>query len=190
MGRGNSGKLVTAVKLALFQNAPETDVAIIDGSPGIGCPVISSVSGYGPGSGGSGTLGIRPARPGSGWSPLPPRFKPGWPCASTSGTPARKTPPLLRRFAMPGKFPLPAGSPTIPPQEQPSIRAALLQRWTARLPAPSARSMRPPCVCLCLNNPSIHTGGRFRRYNIKGVYHYENCCCCYGKHGFRPFRPL
>lgn len=45
MGRGNSGKLVTAVKLALFQNAPETDVAIIDGSPGIGCPVISSVSG-------------------------------------------------------------------------------------------------------------------------------------------------
>lgn len=45
MGRGNSGKLVTAVKLALFQHAPETDVAIIDGSPGIGCPVISSVSG-------------------------------------------------------------------------------------------------------------------------------------------------
>ena len=45
MGRGNSGKLVTAVKLALFKNAPKTDLAIIDGSPGIGCPVIASVSG-------------------------------------------------------------------------------------------------------------------------------------------------
>lgn len=45
MGRGNSGKLVTEVKLALLRNAPETDIAIIDGSPGIGCPVIASVSG-------------------------------------------------------------------------------------------------------------------------------------------------
>ncbi len=44
MGRGNSGKLVTEVKKQL-----ETDdfgrFAIIDGSPGIGCPVIASISG-------------------------------------------------------------------------------------------------------------------------------------------------
>ena len=45
MGRGNSGKLVSAVKLALYKHAPETELAIIDGSPGIGCPVISSISG-------------------------------------------------------------------------------------------------------------------------------------------------
>lgn len=45
MGRGNSGKLVTAVKQAMEKNAPETGLAIIDGSPGIGCPVIASVSG-------------------------------------------------------------------------------------------------------------------------------------------------
>ncbi|MDO5405860.1 MAG: 4Fe-4S binding protein [Eubacteriales bacterium] len=45
MGRGNSGKLVTAVKLAMLKAAPETELAVIDGSPGIGCPVISSVSG-------------------------------------------------------------------------------------------------------------------------------------------------
>ena len=45
MGRGNSGKLVTAVKQAMEKNAPQTDLAIIDGSPGIGCPVIASVSG-------------------------------------------------------------------------------------------------------------------------------------------------
>ena len=45
MGRGNSGKLVTNVKLALLKNAPETEIAVIDGSPGIGCPVIASVSG-------------------------------------------------------------------------------------------------------------------------------------------------
>ena len=45
MGRGNSGKLVTDVKMAMLKNAPETPLAIIDGSPGIGCPVIASVSG-------------------------------------------------------------------------------------------------------------------------------------------------
>ena len=45
MGRGNSGKLVTAVKLAMLKAAPETDLAVIDGSPGIGCPVIASMSG-------------------------------------------------------------------------------------------------------------------------------------------------
>lgn len=45
MGRGNSGKLVTDVKLAMLKHAPETGLAVIDGSPGIGCPVIASVSG-------------------------------------------------------------------------------------------------------------------------------------------------
>ena len=45
MGRGNSGKLVSAVKLAMLKNAPECDLAVIDGSPGIGCPVIASISG-------------------------------------------------------------------------------------------------------------------------------------------------
>lgn len=44
MERGNSGKLVTEVK-ALAQAAPDTPLAIIDGFPGIGCPVIASVSG-------------------------------------------------------------------------------------------------------------------------------------------------
>ncbi len=45
MGRGNSGKLVTNVKLAMLKHAPDCGLAIIDGSPGIGCPVIASVSG-------------------------------------------------------------------------------------------------------------------------------------------------
>lgn len=45
MGRGNSGKLVSEVKQAMLKGAPECELAIIDGSPGIGCPVISSVSG-------------------------------------------------------------------------------------------------------------------------------------------------
>lgn len=45
MGRGNSGKLVSEVKSSLAEHAPETELAIIDGSPGIGCPVIASVTG-------------------------------------------------------------------------------------------------------------------------------------------------
>ena len=45
IGRGNSGKLVTEVKTALFKSVPETELAVIDGSPGVGCPVIASVSG-------------------------------------------------------------------------------------------------------------------------------------------------
>ena len=44
MGRGNSGKLVTEVKKALTQES-NAELVIIDGSPGIGCPVIASVSG-------------------------------------------------------------------------------------------------------------------------------------------------
>lgn len=45
MGRGNSGKLVTEVKMAMLKAAPDCELAITDGSPGIGCPVIASVSG-------------------------------------------------------------------------------------------------------------------------------------------------
>lgn len=46
MGRGNSGKLVSAVKTALTDAASfEAPIAIIDGSPGIGCPVIASING-------------------------------------------------------------------------------------------------------------------------------------------------
>lgn len=45
MGRGNSGKLVTEVKTTLTNNAQNAKLAIIDGSPGIGCPVIASVTG-------------------------------------------------------------------------------------------------------------------------------------------------
>ena len=45
MGRGNSGKLVTEVKYDMIKNAVNGDIAIVDGSPGIGCPVIASVSG-------------------------------------------------------------------------------------------------------------------------------------------------
>ncbi|MDD4312759.1 MAG: ATP-binding protein [Eubacteriales bacterium] len=46
MGSGTSGKLVTEVKKRMLSSVlPETELAIIDGSPGIGCPVIASLSG-------------------------------------------------------------------------------------------------------------------------------------------------
>lgn len=46
MGSGTSGKLVSEVKKKLFFEASEeTAMALIDGSPGIGCPVIASISG-------------------------------------------------------------------------------------------------------------------------------------------------
>ena len=45
MGRGNSGLLVTEVKHALSEAPEDAELAIIDGSPGIGCPVIASVTG-------------------------------------------------------------------------------------------------------------------------------------------------
>lgn len=44
MGSGNSGLLVTEVKKQIRQNS-NVELAIIDGSPGIGCPVIASISG-------------------------------------------------------------------------------------------------------------------------------------------------
>ncbi len=45
MGSGNSGKLVSAVKKRLKDAGDMGGIAVIDGSPGIGCPVIASVSG-------------------------------------------------------------------------------------------------------------------------------------------------
>lgn len=45
MGNGTSGLLVTEVKKQLKEFAPPVDLAIIDGSPGIGCPVIASITG-------------------------------------------------------------------------------------------------------------------------------------------------
>lgn len=43
MGHGTSGKLVSSVKEKIKNK--DADIAIIDGSPGIGCPVIASLSG-------------------------------------------------------------------------------------------------------------------------------------------------
>ncbi|MFA6308879.1 MAG: ATP-binding protein [Clostridia bacterium] len=45
MGSGTSGKLVTEVKKQMNSVEVNSKIAIIDGSPGIGCPVIASISG-------------------------------------------------------------------------------------------------------------------------------------------------
>lgn len=45
MGSGTSGLLVTEVKKQLISEAKDREYAVIDGSPGIGCPVIASISG-------------------------------------------------------------------------------------------------------------------------------------------------
>lgn len=45
MGSGTSGKLVTEVKKKLSLAPKSAAIAIIDGSPGIGCPVIASIAG-------------------------------------------------------------------------------------------------------------------------------------------------
>jgi len=45
MGSGTSGKLVSEVKQGLKEYKGSDDLTIIDGSPGIGCPVIASISG-------------------------------------------------------------------------------------------------------------------------------------------------
>lgn len=45
MGSGTSGLLVTEVKKQIFEAAADAELVIIDGSPGIGCPVIASISG-------------------------------------------------------------------------------------------------------------------------------------------------
>lgn len=44
-GNGASGKLVTEVRKRLFNNISDEELLIIDGSPGIGCPVIASITG-------------------------------------------------------------------------------------------------------------------------------------------------
>jgi MinD superfamily P-loop ATPase len=44
MGSGNSGLLVTKVKKQLKEYIQEDDLVIIDGPPGIGCPVIAAMS--------------------------------------------------------------------------------------------------------------------------------------------------
>lgn len=45
IGSGNSGLLVTEVKNRMKSDEIKSDLAIIDGSPGIGCPVIASITG-------------------------------------------------------------------------------------------------------------------------------------------------
>ena len=45
MGSGTSGKLVTEVKKQLVKATGNKGFAVIDGSPGIGCPVIASLAG-------------------------------------------------------------------------------------------------------------------------------------------------
>lgn len=45
MGSGNSGLLVTEVKNRMKLKDFQSYIAIIDGSPGIGCPVIASITG-------------------------------------------------------------------------------------------------------------------------------------------------
>lgn len=45
MGSGTSGMLVTEVKKQMKSVIIDANLAIIDGSPGIGCPVIASLSG-------------------------------------------------------------------------------------------------------------------------------------------------
>ncbi len=45
MGSGTSGMLVTEVKKQMNLVTKDAEFAIIDGSPGIGCPVIASLSG-------------------------------------------------------------------------------------------------------------------------------------------------
>jgi MinD superfamily P-loop ATPase len=45
MGSGTSGKLVTEVKRQMKAAAANAEIAIVDGSPGIGCPVIASLNG-------------------------------------------------------------------------------------------------------------------------------------------------
>lgn len=45
MGSGTSGKLVAEVKQQMYSVPVFTDLAVIDGAPGIGCPVIASLNG-------------------------------------------------------------------------------------------------------------------------------------------------
>lgn len=44
IGSGNSGKLVSAIRKQISEEHRKTDIQIIDGPPGIGCPVIASIT--------------------------------------------------------------------------------------------------------------------------------------------------
>ena len=84
MGSGTSGKLVTQVKQRMVAHAPaETTLAVIDGSPGIGCPVIASISGA--------ALVLVVTEPASAISSascaLPANSAPSWRSASTNTIP-------------------------------------------------------------------------------------------------------
>lgn len=45
IGTEGSGKLITAIKAMAKEYTKERDITIIDGSPGVGCPVIASITG-------------------------------------------------------------------------------------------------------------------------------------------------
>lgn len=45
MGNGTTGLLVSEVKKQMQNESNDVDFAVVDGSPGIGCPVIASLSG-------------------------------------------------------------------------------------------------------------------------------------------------
>lgn len=45
MGNGTTGLLVTEVKKQMIRASDNASLAVIDGSPGIGCPVIASIAG-------------------------------------------------------------------------------------------------------------------------------------------------
>lgn len=45
IGSGASGRLVSEIKCNLIKNSKNSEFSIIDGSPGIGCPVIASITG-------------------------------------------------------------------------------------------------------------------------------------------------
>ena len=45
MGSGTTGMLVSQVKKQMKEASGDIELAIVDGSPGIGCPVIASLSG-------------------------------------------------------------------------------------------------------------------------------------------------
>lgn len=45
MGQGASGKLVTEVKRSVSQRLTAENYFLVDGSPGIGCPVVASITG-------------------------------------------------------------------------------------------------------------------------------------------------
>lgn len=45
IGSEGSGKLITALKAMANEHTKDGDITVIDGSPGVGCPVIASITG-------------------------------------------------------------------------------------------------------------------------------------------------